>query len=134
MKSKDKQLVTGRRDVLKKIGLGSVALLSGGFENISEAQALQQEKINKPSVGHSAQAHMDLACWNFVAQEGGGDFSDFLKEVFPGCCTKKGPYIYVNDSPGLGIDINEKLAAKYPIDNNMGNWTIRKRDGTIIRP
>jgi mannonate dehydratase len=85
-------------------------------------------------VGHSAQAHMDLACWNFVAQEGGGDFSDFLREVFPGCCTKKGPYIYVNDFPGLGIDVNEKLAAKYPIDNNMGNWTVRKRDGTIIRP
>jgi mannonate dehydratase len=40
----------------------------------------------------------------------------------------------VNEAPGLGIDINEKLAAKYPITNNAGNWTVRKRDGTIIRP
>ncbi len=85
-------------------------------------------------VGHSAQAHMDLACWNFGLQEGGGVFSDFLRELFPGCCTKKNGYIYVNDSPGLGIDINEKMAAKYPITNNAGNWTVRKRDGTIIRP
>ena len=85
-------------------------------------------------VGHSAQAHMDLACWNFGLQEGGGVFSDFLRELFPGCLTKKNGYIYVNDLPGLGIDINEKMAAKYPITNNAGNWTVRKRDGTIIRP
>ena len=85
-------------------------------------------------VGHSAQAHMDLATWNFGVQEGGGVFSDFLRELFPGCCTKKNGYIYVNEAPGLGIDINEKMAAKYPITNNAGNWTVRKRDGTIVRP
>jgi mannonate dehydratase len=85
-------------------------------------------------VGHSAQAHMDLATWNFGLQEAGGAFSDFLREVFPGCATKENGYIILNDKPGLGIDINEKLAAKYPISNNAGNWTVRKRDGTIIRP
>jgi mannonate dehydratase len=42
--------------------------------------------------------------------------------------------MYINEAPGLGVDINEKLAAKYPINNNAGKWTIRKRDGTIIRP
>jgi mannonate dehydratase len=77
---------------------------------------------------------MDLATWNFGLQEAGGVFSDFLREVFPGCATKENGYIIVNDKPGLGIDINEKLAAKYPISNNAGNWTVRKRDGTIIRP
>jgi mannonate dehydratase len=85
-------------------------------------------------VGHTAMAHLDLATWNFAVQEGGGAFSDYLSEMFPGCLTKKGPYIYVNDSPGWGIDINEKMAAKYPIDNNAGSWTIRKKDGTVIRP
>jgi mannonate dehydratase len=85
-------------------------------------------------VGHSAQAHMDLATWNFGLQEGGGVFSDYLRELFPGCCTKQNGYIIVNELPGLGIDINEKMAAKYPITNNAGNWTVRKRDGTIIRP
>ncbi len=85
-------------------------------------------------VGHSAQAHMDLATWNFGLQEGGGVFSDYLRELFPGCLTKKNGYVYVNENPGLGIDINEKMAAKYPITNSAGNWTVRKRDGTIIRP
>jgi mannonate dehydratase len=84
-------------------------------------------------VGHSAQVHMDLASWNFGIQEG-GTFSDYLRELFPGCVTKKNGYLYVNDLPGLGIDINEKMAAKYPINNSAGNWTVRKRDGTIIRP
>jgi len=84
-------------------------------------------------VGHSAQVHMDLATWNFGIQEG-GNFSDFLRELFPGCVTKQNGYLYANDSPGLGIDINEKLAAKHPMDNSAGNWTVRKKDGTIIRP
>ena len=85
-------------------------------------------------VGHSAQAHMDLANWSFGLQEGGGVFSDYLRELFPGCLTKENGYIIVNDNPGLGIDINEALAAKHPIDNNAGNWTVRRKDGSIIRP
>jgi len=46
----------------------------------------------------------------------------------------KNGYVYVNEVPGLGVDINETEAAKYPINNNAGNWTVRKRDGTIITP
>lgn len=84
-------------------------------------------------VGHSAQAHMDLALWNFGIQES-GRFSDKLREVFPGSPTMKNGYMYVNEVPGIGVDINEKEAAKYPITNKAGNWTVRKRDGTIIRP
>jgi len=85
-------------------------------------------------VGHAAQAHMDLACWNFGIQEGPGNFSDRIREVFPGSPTIKNGYVYVNEVPGLGVDINEKEAAKYPITNSAGNWTVRKRDGTIITP
>jgi len=85
-------------------------------------------------VGHAANAHMDLACWNFGLQEGPGIFSDKLREVFPGSPTVKNGYVFVNEAPGLGVDINEQQAAKYPIDNNAGSWTVRKRDGTIITP
>lgn len=84
-------------------------------------------------VGHAAQAHVDLAVWNFGIQES-VHFSDKLREVFPGSPTIKNGYMYVNEVPGIGVDINEELAAKYPISNRAGNWTIRKRDGTIIRP
>lgn len=84
-------------------------------------------------VGHAAQAHVDLAIWNFGIQES-IFFPDRLKEVFPGTPELKNGYLYVNEVPGLGVDVDEKLAAKYPINNHAGGWTIRKRDGTIIRP
>jgi mannonate dehydratase len=84
-------------------------------------------------VGHAAHCHIDLAIWNFGIQES-VFFSDKLREVFPGSPELKKGYLYVNEAPGLGVDIDEKQAAKYPITNKAGKWTIRKRDGTIIRP
>src|SRR5450432_4823022 len=84
-------------------------------------------------VGHAAQCHVDLAIWNFGVQES-VEFSDKLREVFPGTPELKKGYFYVNEAPGFGVDIDEKIAAKYPINNHAGRWTIRKRDGTIIRP
>lgn len=83
-------------------------------------------------VGHAAQAHMDFAIWNFGIQEA-AHFSDQLREVFPGCPTMNGGYMSVNEAPGFGVEINEKLAAKYPM-TTKSSWTVRKDDGTIIRP
>jgi mannonate dehydratase len=83
-------------------------------------------------VGHAAHAHIDLAVWNFGIQEA-GRFSEKLQSVFPGCPTMKNGYMSVNEVPGLGVDINEKEAAKYPI-GTKSNWQVRGRDGTIIRP
>jgi len=83
-------------------------------------------------VGHAANCHMDLAVWNFGIQES-VTFSEKLQSVFSGCPTMDKGYMSVNEAPGLGVDINEKEAAKYPI-GTRSNWLIRKRDGTVIRP
>lgn len=83
-------------------------------------------------VGHAAQAHMDYALWNFGIQEA-ALFSDQLREVFPGAPTMNNGYMSVNEAPGFGVEIDEKLAAKYPM-STKSNWTVRKDDGTIIRP
>lgn len=83
-------------------------------------------------VGHAANAHMDLAVWNFGIQEA-VSFNEKMLEVFSGCPTMKNGYMSVNEVPGLGVDINEKAAAKYPIFTKS-NWQVRKRDGTLIRP
>jgi mannonate dehydratase len=83
-------------------------------------------------VGHAANCHLDLALWNFGIQEA-VNFSDRLQSVFTGCPTMNNGYMSVNEVPGLGVDINEKEAAKYPI-STRSNWIVRKRDGTIIRP
>jgi mannonate dehydratase len=86
-------------------------------------------------VGHAANAHIDLAIWNFGIQER-KDFSEKVREIFPGTPTIKNGFMYVNEAPGLGVDVNEKLAAKYPLPEvQLNNWTqVRKNDGTIIRP
>jgi mannonate dehydratase len=83
-------------------------------------------------VGHSCHAHVDLVVHNFGIQEA-VHFSDKLQSVFSGCPTMKNGYMYVNEAPGHGVDINEKEAAKYPI-STKSNWQVRKRDGTIITP
>ncbi len=85
-------------------------------------------------VGHAANAHIDLAVWNFGIQEA-PRINDRLREVFPGSPEVKDGYMFVNEAPGLGIDINEKEAAKYPLPKFNYNWTqVRKNDGTSIRP
>ncbi|NQU86255.1 MAG: starvation-sensing protein RspA [Mariniphaga sp.] len=84
-------------------------------------------------IGHAANAHLELASWNFGIHEG-GRFSEKEREVFSGCPTIKNGYMHVNEAPGHGVDINEEEAAKYPISNRAGNWTVRNRDGMIITP
>lgn len=83
-------------------------------------------------VGHSAHAHIDLAIWNFGIQEA-VSFNEKTQAVFSGCPTMKNGYMSVNEAPGLGVDIDEKEAAKYPI-STKSNWQVRKLDGTLIRP
>ena len=86
-------------------------------------------------VGHAANAHIDFAIWNFGIQES-VNFTDRLQEIFPGSPYVKDGYMYVNEAPGLGVDINEEVATKFPLpDKQLNNWTqLRKRDGTVIRP
>ena len=89
-------------------------------------------------VGHAAQLMLDLNVWNFGIQEAGPYQTDLLKEVFPGMPEVRNGYMWANGKPGLGIDIDEELAAKYPItDPARSNWSwgnVRLADGTIIRP
>lgn len=85
-------------------------------------------------VGHAANIHLDLISHNFGIQEWPG-ISDVLHEVFPGSPMLKEGYLYINDKPGLGIDINEELAAKYPCTTNVTKWTqTRLPDGTVNTP
>jgi mannonate dehydratase len=85
-------------------------------------------------VGHAANLHLDLASPNFGIQEFSG-FPDALREVFPGCPEVREGYMYPNDKPGLGVDIDEELAAKYPCEDFLDAWTLaRTPDGTSARP
>ena len=85
-------------------------------------------------VGHAASIHLDLTAHSFGIQEWAG-INDTLQEVFPGSPVLKNGYVYANDKPGLGIDIDEKLAAKFPCDDSVTKWTqTRIPDGTYNNP
>jgi len=85
-------------------------------------------------VGHAANIHLDLHVHNFGIQEWSG-FSQNSQEVFPGCPVLKDGYVYANDKPGLGIDIDEKLAEKFPCVTQVTKWTqTRLPDGTANTP
>lgn len=85
-------------------------------------------------VGHAANLHLDLACHNFGIQEV-INFSEPLYEVFPGTPELRGGYLWGNDQPGLGIDIDETKAAQYPISIPPIQWTqSRWPDGTLWTP
>lgn len=85
-------------------------------------------------VGHAANLHLGLSTPNFGIQEWYG-FSDTIREVFPGAPELKNGYAYLNGKPGLGIDIDEKLAARFECVNKLPEWTLaRTVDGTSARP
>ena len=80
-----------------------------------------------------AQLHLDLISPNFGIQEY-SDFSEEERKVFPGCPTTKNGYIYVNDKPGWGVDLDEAEAAKYPPKFKDNDWLkCRLPDGTCVR-
>ena len=98
-------------------------------------------------VAHAANIHIDLAAQNFGVQEWSGiEPPNFviqdlkgpkgaLLDVFPGLPEFKNGYVYANDKPGLGVDIAEDEAKKYPCENTVTTWTqTRLRDGALQTP
>ena len=56
-------------------------------------------------VGHAANLHLDLWSPNFGIQEW-CRFPELVYEMFPGTPEVRNGYMYANDKPGLGIELN----------------------------
>lgn len=80
-------------------------------------------------VNMAAAVHFNLSIHNFGVQE-------FMRhtpetdDVFPHEYTLEKGYLNTSDAPGLGVDFNEKLAAKYPYERAYLPVN-RKLDGTL---
>lgn len=88
---------------------------------------------NVSPIGHAVNLHLELSLMNFGVGEGGA-FNEQYQELFPGCPEMRGAVRYANNRPGLGIDIDEKVAAKYPpigLGSNRGAWDA---EGTPAKP
>ncbi len=85
-------------------------------------------------VGHMANLHLELASPNFGIHEW-CRFPDHVYEIFPGMPRARDGYLYPNDAPGLGIQFDEALAAKYPPTDYLEEWTqARLPDGSPALP
>ena len=88
---------------------------------------------NVSPIGHMVNLQLDLSVYNFGIGEGSA-FSDDLKELFPGTPELRKGVRYASDKPGLGIDIDEKIAAKYPPSTPGSNRGARDSEGAPRRP
>ncbi|WP_051669953.1 enolase C-terminal domain-like protein [Bryobacter aggregatus] len=97
--------------------------------------AFQEGGENDP-VNQLAAYHVDLSSTAFGIQEE-NHFPPSVHEMMPGTAQIRRGYMYGSGKPGLGIDIDEALAAKYPITEpkNGGAYpTDRSLGGTVVTP
>jgi mannonate dehydratase len=95
-----------------------------------------QEGADNDPVNQMAAAHLDLASWNFGIQEE-NHFRPEELELFPGHAILEGGYLYPNNSPGLGIDLDEDKAKALLNKERIHPRSIRidrRADGSIVRP
>jgi mannonate dehydratase len=93
-------------------------------------------------VGHMANVTLDVVSYNFGIQEW-GPFNQNVLEVFSGCAEMRDGYLWVSEKPGWGIEVDEKVAAKFPFNDaggrggrtglNGGWGDVRLPDGTVVK-
>ena len=104
-------------------------------EHFGVRTAFQEGGENDP-INQLAAYHVDISSPSFGIQEENA-FPEVVHEMMPGAARLRGGYLYGSDKPGLGLDINEEIAAKYPLRDNYHNadWTtVRGMDGSVVKP
>jgi mannonate dehydratase len=83
-------------------------------------------------IGQAAAVHLDVAIPNFGVQEW-SDFHAFeqICEVLHSPCRLEDGYALPNEIPGLGVDIDEKAAARYPYKPAYMPL-VRRQDGSMF--
>ena len=84
---------------------------------------------NSP-VGHACNLTLDLTHENFGIHEH-FDYPPVVQDIFQGRVQIKDGYAWINEKPGWGMEVDEALAAKHPINDEHPN-EFRTPDGTVI--
>ncbi|MBI3971599.1 MAG: mandelate racemase, partial [Chloroflexi bacterium] len=96
-----------------------------------------QEGGDNDPVNQAAAMHLDMASWNFGIQEE-NHFRPEELDVFPGHAVLEKGYLYPNENPGLGLDIDEERAVKLLDPERLKRPLFmaedRRLDGTVVRP
>lgn len=119
---------------ISQIGGITPALKLAHFSDQYGVETAWHGPLDVSPVGHAANLHLDLSISNFGIQEW-MDGNEALREVFPGMPKVEDGYLYLNEEPGLGVDIDEEAASKYPCSAELPEWTqTRKPDGSSTVP
>ena len=80
-------------------------------------------------VSTAAMLHLNMSVPNCAVQEY-GVHTDWMNEVIPNDMRTEEGYLFATDAPGLGIDLNEEAAAKYP-HSSKDPTHLRREDGSV---
>ena len=80
-------------------------------------------------VSTAAMLHLNMSVPNCAVQEY-GVHTDWMNEVIPNDMRTEDGYLIASDAPGLGIDLNEEAAAKYP-HSSKDPTHLRREDGSV---
>ncbi|NUT34416.1 MAG: starvation-sensing protein RspA, partial [Hamadaea sp.] len=87
-------------------------------------------------IGAAANVALDVTSPAFGIQEG-HVYADAVHEVFPGTLRIERGWLRPHETPGWGIDLDEKAAARFPAGlSGHDAWAarVRARDGGLIAP
>lgn len=142
-------LVTGRQIDFIRMHVTQMGGITPALKvaALAEAFGVRTAWHGPPDVsgpGHAANVHLDLALANFGIQEWCpyGNAHDVTQEaaramaaVFVGMPELRKGYLYVSDKPGLGVEVDEAAAARWPDVPRVDEWTqARRPDGSVARP
>lgn len=96
-----------------------------------------QEGGDNDPVNQMAAVHVDMVSYSFGIQEE-NHFRQEELDIFPGHADLSGGYLYPNEQPGLGMDIDEDKARAL-LNPDLAAKTFymaedRRADGTVVRP
>lgn len=116
-------------------GITPIRKLAALCEICGVRTAFQEGGENDP-VNQLASYHIDISSSAFGIQEE-NHFPPSVHEMFPGMAEIRRGYLYCSEKPGLGLDINEEMAAKNPIapiHDGGAYGTDRLIDGKVWYP
>lgn len=81
-------------------------------------------------IGHAAHGHLNIWAPNFGIQEFVGFGSKDMNSVFSHSLSYENGYLFLKDTPGLGVEFDENEAGKYPYKRSYLPVS-RLEDGTL---
>jgi mannonate dehydratase len=103
---------------------------------LSGVQTAWHAPADVSPVGAAANLALDLTSPAFGIQEG-HIYPDAVHEIFPGTPVIRAGYAVPSESPGWGIDLDEKAAEAFPpVFGGHERWTarVRRPDGAVEAP